>query len=253
MAPEEEEPYYPDEDDADEAIQELIDAPVPTPTNLANEVATGTFVSQNTPGAPGTPFMMNGMQVGNNVAPEPTNIAAPEVNHYNPTSMDDQTLINVIQGLYFKCYNHIFSYCGPTPNGFSHPSKVYELRLELTPEEAEAVVAMDCLDENGRWCPRLPSKVQSSDGTITARLLGSETKKDKLPSYKLYINANGQEVCRFLLPQNPLKQNNGQFSKPALAAQSGSRIMYVFEGNDDIKRATGRNIIGKIVDGRWEA
>jgi hypothetical protein len=161
-------------------------------------------------------------------------------------------LVNVVQALYFKAYNHIFSYCGQTNTGFSHPSKVYELQLELTPQEAEAVVSMDCLDQNGRWCPRLPSKVQGMGQTVTARILGAETKSTKLPYYKLYINANGRELCRMLLPQNPLKQNGGQFSKPALAAQSGSRIMYIFEGNDDIARATGKKVLAKIVDGRWE-
>jgi len=192
-------------------------------------------------------------QVYGNTPPTPTPVSSPEVNVYPPTSMDDNTLIGVVQGLYFKAYNHIFSYCGQINTGFSHPSKVYELQLELTPEEAEAVVSMDCLDPNGRWCPKLPSKVQGNNGQVTARILGAETKNTKLPYYKLYINANGRELCRMLLPQNPLKQNNGQFSKPALAAQSGSRIMYVFEGNDDIVRAGGKKVIGKIVDGRWES
>jgi hypothetical protein len=175
---------------------------------------------------------------------------------YPPTSMDDQTLIGVIQGIYAKCYNHIFSYCQPNPTGFAAASKVYELQLELTDQEAEAVVAMDCLDPNGRWCPKVPTKTQSLDGTITARLLGAEMLKTKLPHYKLYINANGKELCRLLLPQNPLKEKEnapGQFSKPALAAQAGARIMYVKEGNDAVIAAGGKKWIGKFVDGRWEA
>ena len=211
-------------------------------------------VAPSTPaaGAPGTPFIMNGQPVGVNVPPTPL-APAPEVMVYPPTSMDDQTLIAVIQGIYAKCYEHIFSYCGQHQTGFTHPSKVYELQLELTEQEAEAVVKMDCLDANGRWCPGLPTKVQSNTGTITARLLGAETKNTKLPYYKLYLNGNGKEICRMLLPQNPLKQTNGQFSKPALAAQSGSRIMYVFEGNDAIVKAGGRKVVGKFVDGRWES
>lgn len=194
------------------------------------------------------PFVPSG-----NTQPQPMQVASPEVNVYSPTSMDDPTLIGVVQGLYFKIYNHIFGYCGAGASGFSHPSKVYELALELTPQEAEAVVSMDCLDPNGRWCPRMSPKRLWLDGKTRARLSGAETKNTKLPYYKLYINANGKELCRMLIPQNPLKQTNGAFSKPALAAQSGSRIMYVMEGNDDIARAGGKKFIGKIVDGSWGA
>lgn len=243
-------------------LQSLMDARVDTVT-VPNTGGAQQLAPAS--GAPGTPFVMNGQQVGTNVVPDalqpaanynapPTELApSAEVFAYPPTSMDDQTLINVIQGIYAKCYDHIFSYCGQNPSGFSLISKVYELQLELTPQEAEAVVAMDCLDPNGRWCPRMPTQTQSLDGTITARLLGFEMKNTKLPCYKLYINANGKELCRLLMPQNPLKQNNGQFSKPALAAQAGARIMYVKEGNDAVIAAGGRTWCGKFVDGRWEA
>ena len=178
----------------------------------------------------------------------------PEVLAYQPTSMDDQTPINVVHGIYFKCYNHIFSYCGPYAGGFQHGNKVYELALPLEPAEAEAIIKMDCLDLNGRWCPGTPTSVQDASGKITARLLGGTMKATKMPYYKLYINFNGKELCRLLLPQNPQKVNaQGQFSKPALAAQQGARIMYVKEGNDAIVKAGGKEWIGKIVDNRWEA
>jgi hypothetical protein len=203
-------------------------------------------------GAPGTPFMMNGQPVGTNVQPDAPVVSAPEVNVYNPTSMDDNTLVAVIQGIYAKIYDHIFGYCGAYAGGFTHPSKVHELQIQLDEREAEAIVKMDCLDANGRWMANFPTKYEH-EGQVKARILGATTKTTKMPYYKLYINANGRELCRFIIPQNPQKRSaNGQFSKPALAAQSGSRILYIMEGNDQIVQAGGKKVLCKIVDGTMQ-
>jgi hypothetical protein len=203
-------------------------------------------------GAPGTPFIMNGQPVGTNVQPDAPIVSAPEVNVYNPTSMDDNTLVAVIQGIYAKIYDHIFGYCGAYAGGFTHPSKVHELQIQLDEREAEAIVKMDCLDANGRWMANFPTKYEHQ-GQVKARILGATTKTTKMPYYKLYINANGRELCRFIIPQNPQKRSaNGQFSKPALAAQSGSRILYIMEGNDQIVQAGGKKVLCKIVDGSMQ-
>jgi hypothetical protein len=195
---------------------------------------------------------MNGQPVGTNVQPDAPIVSAPEVNVYNPTSMDDNTLVAVIQGIYAKIYDHIFGYCGAYAGGFTHPSKVYELQIQLDEREAEAIVKMDCLDANGRWMANFPTKYEH-EGQVKARILGATTKTTKMPYYKLYINANGRELCRFIIPQNPQKRSaNGQFSKPALAAQSGSRILYIMEGNDQIVQAGGKKVLCKIVDGSMQ-
>lgn len=210
-----------------------------------------TPIAQPTPGAPGTPFIPNTQPVGTNVQPAAP-APGPEVNVYNPTSLDDNTLVGVIQGLYHKIYNHIFGYCGAYAGGFTHPSKVYEVAIELDEREAEAIVKMDCLDANGRWMPNFPAKYEL-EGVVKARILGATTKSTGMPYYKLFINANGRELCRFIIPQNPQKRGNGgQFSKPALAAQSGSRILYIMEGNDAIVNAGGKKVLCKIVDGTMQ-
>ena len=234
----------------DDAIQQLMSSPGPQTYTVPN--TGGAMASVPTTGAPGTPFIMNGQPVGTNVQPDAPIVSAPEVNVYNPTSMDDGTLVAVIQGIYAKIYNHIFGYCGPYAGGFTHPTKVYELQIQLDEREAEAIVKMDCLDANGRWMANFPTKYEH-EGQVKARLLGATTKTTKMPYYKLFINANGRELCRFIIPQNPQKRSaNGQFSKPALAAQSGSRILYIMEGNDQIVQAGGKKVLCKIVDGTMQ-
>jgi len=183
----------------------------------------------------------------------PTPTAPPQVAQYQPTSLDNQTWVATVQRIYNKIYQHIFTYCGAHTKGFANADKVYRMPIELEAQEAECVVKMDCCDQNGRWCPGMPAKYQIG-GEVKARIAGSVSKNTGMPQYKLWLNANGQELVRFICPQNPLKQSgNGQFSKPALAAQSGSCIMYICEGNDQVAQATGKKFLHKIVDGQMIA
>jgi hypothetical protein len=138
--------------------------------------------------------------------------------------------------VFAKCYNQIFGKCQPHAQGFNHPEGVHIEPVKLTAEEMLYVKAVDCLDANGRWCPRKPT----TDGEIRGLIM----KNLRMPYFKLYIEYAGHKVTRVLLPQNPQKQNNGQFSKPALDAQAGHAIMYVKDGDTDAW-------IAKLVDGNW--
>lgn len=223
----------------DDNIQPLMDTPVTT---------------QSVPNASGAQVVQAQIPVGNPGISAPPVQSTPQALTYPATTLTNQEVINMVTGLYHKIYNHIFSYCGQSINsdlGFSHPSKVYELPIELDTREAEVVVKMDCLDANGRWCSGMPSAYELN-GVIKARIVGAQTKNTGLPYYKLYINNNGVELTRMLLPQNPGKQVNGQYTKPALAARSGSRILYIMEGNDALVAQGAKKFIGKIVDGELQ-
>jgi hypothetical protein len=138
--------------------------------------------------------------------------------------------------VFAKCYNHIFGTCGPNAQGFSTPKNVHTQAVTLTAEEMLYVKAVDCLDANERWCPRKPT----TDGEIRGLIM----KNTRTPYYKLYIEYAGHKVTRVLLPQNPQKQTNGQYSKPALEAQAGHAIMYIKDGDSNAW-------VAKLVDGTW--
>jgi hypothetical protein len=167
-----------------------------------------------------------------------------EVAVYPATGLTKEGTGEVVVGLYRKIYDHIFGKCGRLLNsdlGFSNPEAV-TLGIPLTEMEKKVVVKMDCLDPNGRWCPNM----QTSGGL----LFGSIMKNAKLPTFKIYVNENGFERVRMMLPQNSAKRDgSGNYTKPALQARAGSCIMYIMEGNDAVANATGKKFLLKIVDG----
>ncbi len=103
---------------------------------------------------------------------------------------------------------------------------------------------MYCQDVQARLCDKMPT----SGGFLHGKL----TSKIKLPVYKLYINMNGYELCRMLMPQNTAKDNGqGGLSKQALAARAGNHIMYIKEGNDNVIKAGGEVWRHKIINGEF--
>jgi len=170
----------------------------------------------------------------------------PGVKVYPTTGLTPEQTRAVIHGVYGKIFNHIFTQCGRQLNsdiGFTNPEAV-AIAIPLTEQEKAVVVKMDCLDANGRWCPNMPT---------VEGLRGSITKNTKLPTYKLYLNINGFETVRMLIPQNPAKRNSdGFYTKTALQARGGSCIVWVMEANDAIA-AAGKKFLLKLVDGQFVA
>lgn len=161
---------------------------------------------------------------------------------YPRTGLTPEQTRDVVFGVFGKIYNHIFTHCGQLLNsdiGFQTPEAVSALPIELTPLEKSIVVKCDCLDVNGRWCPNMPT---------VGGLRGFVMKNSKLPAYKLYINSDGYEAVRLLLPQNPAKN-----SKPAQQAKIGSRIMYVIDGVDKGDYNEGSKFFFKCIDYVWQA
>jgi hypothetical protein len=190
------------------------------------------------------PVPANPMSAAPNPAPTPQKPAAKPYPH---TGFTDEQTAEIVFNVFNKCYTHIFTHCGRLLNsdkGFSNPQAVSQIPLPLTEAEMRVVVKMDCVDGAKRWCPNMP--------TSAGKLLGGQMLEKGLPYYKLYINMNGQEIVRLLLPQNPnTRDHSGQYKKTAMAARNGSCIMYVFEGNDALVAAGGQKLKWKNVDGTW--
>lgn len=177
-------------------------------------------------------------------APSQQKITGP-IKMYADTGLTEEQISEVVKGFCFKCYDHIFGPCGPREDSdisFDKPKMVYQQGIPMTDLEKQVIVKMDCQDVQGRHCPGM----STSAGVVRGRL--SEQKG--LPTYKLYINFKGYEICRFLLPQNCAKDNgSGGLSNQALAARSGSQIMYIKEGNDKLIPISGAwkyRIIDKV-------
>ncbi len=165
---------------------------------------------------------------------------------YPRTGLTEAQTGEIVKALYGRIYSHIFHNCVRQLNNdlaFKNPEMVYMSGIPLTEMEKRVVVKMNCLDPQGRWCPNM-----RTEGGL---LFGSMMKNTKLPTYTLFINADGFERVRVIIPQNTAKRDSsGAYTKTALLARSGSCIMYVMEGNDDIAKSTGKKFLMKIVDGQ---
>lgn len=181
--------------------------------------------------------------------PMPQQQAQPKapVKVYPETGFTEEQTAEIVKTVYFKCYNHFFGPCGPrvdSDRAFEFPEMVYQMGIPLTEQEKQVVVKMDCQDVQARLCDNMPTSGGFLHGKMTSRI--------KLPVYKLYINMNGYELCRMLMPQNTAKDNGqGGLSKQALAARAGNRIMYIKEGNDNIIKAGGEVWRHKIINGEF--
>lgn len=209
------------------------------------------------------PFIMNGQVVGQTTVTAPPQSAAAATNNtfpvanagttgtaatadqsghintpYQNNNISKEVFQQTIFGVFNKIYNHIFTNCGRLLNSdlaFQNPEAVATMTITLTDIEKSVVVKMDCLSENGRWCP----KMDTNEG-----LRGFVMKNAKIPAYKLYVNFNGQEYIRLVLPQNTAPKD-GSYSRTALMARAGNCIMYV---KDD---QSGK-FTYKCVDGNWQ-
>jgi hypothetical protein len=232
------------------------------PTNTMFPVGVVPVSHMSAPPQPNPTATFNGFPVGQPTAPQ---------HHTQPVAssagLTNEQIAVIVKGVYDKCYQHIFQHCGRLLNsdtGFSIPKAVYRLEVPLNPEdktsnatkfipfgipltpvEQAVVVGMNCMDVNEHFC----SKMLTSGGI----LFGNTMKNTNLPHYKLYINMGGQIIQRLLLPQNPATRDRaGQYKQTAMAARTGSAIMYVFEGDDAIVAAGGKKLTWKNTNGQWE-
>jgi hypothetical protein len=207
---------------------------------------TGPAVSPTmTPVAPAP--LNTSFPVAGQPAPPQYHQTTPSVVVYPRTGLTPMQTRDVVFSVFNKLYSHIFTHCGRLLNsdvGFQNPEAVYTMPVNLTEQEKAVVVKCDCLDVNGRWCANTPT-VNGIRGYIN--------KNTKLPAYKIYINNDGYEAVRLLLPQNPAKRAGADYSKPALAARNGSCIMYIMEGLDKADFNDKGKFYFKCIDNVWQA
>jgi len=167
--------------------------------------------------------------------------------------------------VYRRLFNHMFTVCGQVkidsntirPDGQDNGCGGFNAYTALQtpvpisdiPNAEKIFVQMDA-KVNGRW---------SKGVAITGSVIGSDTgNKTMLPKYDLYIiNDQGHMEKRTLLPQNPWKTKMGadgitpEFSKPAVEAQNGKRIMYIYAGNVMKLKLLWENGREWIEDANW--
>lgn len=171
-----------------------------------------------------------------------------------PVDADMDKLTEIVVGIYFKAYNHIFNNCGQTRDSdiaFNTPEAVYTNPITLTPEEANVLAGYDAptVDDQGAVSGGV-TFTQMTGGYI----LGYTTKNVNIPAYKLYIKTPAGITERILLPQNPAKtDNSGKLSRPAVLARGGEKRMYIIEGNNAVANETGKKFLYKIVDGKFQS
>ena len=122
--------------------------------------------------------------------------------------------------------------------GFANVDNV-KVPVALEPEEKQVVFGYD---------HQFNGTAQSSANGIIGYTIGGNDKK--LPVYRIHIKApNGQDMVRFLLPQNPNRRPGGQntaLSNPAKKARQGEEILYIKDGLDT--KSGNKNILYKIVN-----
>jgi hypothetical protein len=229
------------------SMEPIIDSHTPPPQPQGQVVTNTQFpVANQQPQQPQQPVQPLAQQPVNQ--PQPTQNVTGQVQVYQPNGLTPQQIGAIVQGVATRIYEHIFTYCGrqlQSDVAFATPEAVCSMPIQLTPQEQSVIVKCNAQDAQGRWCPGMPT---------TNGLIGSVTKSTKLPCYKIFINDNGPEKVRFIIPQNVNKRDgSGQLTKPAQMARGGSCIMYVMEGNDTIAEQTGKKFIFKIVDGVLQA
>lgn len=155
------------------------------------------------------------------------------------TGLTPERTGEIMRGVYTKCFNQIFGDCGQqlsSDTAFICPEAVLR-PIALTPEEQSVITGFNC-HINGKWC-----RSEVINGNICGFVGGIK----HLPTYKLFINMDGIEVCRLVLPQNPAKMHGANLSPKAALARKGVAIVYIMEGDDAAKNAGAKQWLYKAV------
>jgi len=82
------------------------------------------------------------------------------------------------------------------------------------------------------------------------RVFGFVTKTTKLPAFHIWLEYDGMEMERIIIPQNPFKHHiNGNYSKYAIKAQQGDQISWIIDAKtEDFKEKWVASIINSIIE-----
>lgn len=167
----------------------------------------------------------------------------------------------VCMTVYRRLFNHLFTQCGQIKidnttvrpdgqgggcGGFNNMAAVQQpIPISDIPNANKVFVQMDA-KIGGRW---------SKGVAIRDSIIGSDTgNKTMLPKYDVYIiNHEGHMEKRTLLPQNPWKINpeGTAFTKPAVEAQNGKQIMYIYSENVMKCKLLAENGREWVEDANW--
>lgn len=223
--------------------------PYPTAQQQFSQPSAGNFSAGDGGAAFASPQATQPMG-GVQMATQTTPVAEVYPNH----NLDPVIIRDTWYSVATKCFDHLFKVCQPNSGGQPHENiypfikgdAVMSQPVLLTEQEKMVVVKCECMNAMGQ---RREAK-STADGEIRGWL----TPDKKIPMYKLWINANGQEIIRTIVPQNPNKRDaQNVLSQPASMARQGVKIAYVFEGNDLVKRANPTaSLKAKCTNGQWQ-
>ena len=174
------------------------------------------------------------------------------------TGMSDEEMKNISLTLWHRIDRFIFQNCGwrmplsanvmadpnDDKNGFDANYKYAVLDgidISDIPNIEKFVVACRTMEP----VSNKNKKLAITDG----KLRGFIAKNAGIPMFSIYLNYHGHELKRNIIPQNPWKQRNGDYSAPAKLAQQGHQITWVLDGDD---RKPGFNAKLKYVNGQPE-
>jgi hypothetical protein len=165
-------------------------------------------------------------------------------------------------GVYHNLYTHIFTKCGwgvNPDNGLHHFDEkligavIEWVKVGTDPRLEQIITSMDVQNPDRTFGRIQLAKGQDGyymRGTTTSGRDGEGGTTMKLPCYRLVMNAgDGIARKRHFIPQNPIKVRNSAYSPNASAAQLGTKIAYVFDGDVPVGQKGGFK--GKFENGNW--
>ena len=175
------------------------------------------------------------------------------------TGLSDQEMLNMAYTLWHRIDRFLFQNCGwrmpltadvmanpnDDKNGFDANYKYAVLDgidISDIPNIEKFIVAQRTIEP----VSNKNRKLSITDG----KLRGFIAKNAQIPMFSIYLNYNGFEQKRNIIPQNPWKQKRGDYTAPAKLAQAGHQITWVMDGDD---RKSGFNAKLKYVNGQPEA
>lgn len=217
-------------------------APITAPATPATPTQTPLFASS----VPLAPHIQQQNTFMANAAAGPAPQAPARPQQYEVNNVDPEKFKKFMKDVYMRLYTQIFTKCGwqlQSDQGFLNPGNIVA-PVDITDlEKTHGVknVIMEYMTVNAQGQP-ITEKCQGHvRGTVFTK-----SNPYGLPAFVLFLNFNGMQLKRSLVPQNPAKRGtDGQYKATALEARSGHPIAWVM--------ADGQNAWkGKIKDNVYE-
>lgn len=224
----------------------LFGGGVPSP-NTAPTAPAGAFPSQasgDTVELPQHIQQANAAMAAAAAGPAPQAAARPQ--QYPVNNVDPGKFKAFMKDVYMRLYTQCFKKCGwqlQSDQGFTNPAGILEAVKIDDLEKLHGVkdVIMEYMTVNAQGQTITEKCAGYVRGTVFTK-----SNQYGLPAYVLFLNFNGMQMKRSLVPQNPAKRgNDGQYKATALEARQGHAIAWVM--------ADGQNAWkGKIRDNVYE-